>query len=140
MAAFNKFNQFVADMANKVHNLGTDTLKVMLTNSAPVATNTNYSQLTDLATGGGYTAGGASVTGQSSTQTSGVEKLLGSLASPTWTATGSGFGPFRYAVIYNSTAGGNLIGYWDNGSAVTLAATQTFTVALDSTNGILQVS
>jgi hypothetical protein len=140
MAAFNKFNQFVADMANKVHNLSSDTLKVMLTNSAPAATNTNYSQLTDLPTAGGYTAGGATVTGQTSTQTGGTERLIGSLPNPTWTATSAGIGPFRYAVLYNVTAGGNLIGYWDNGSSVTLANTQTFTVAFDPTNGILQDS
>ncbi len=33
MAAFNKFNQFVEDLAEKVHNLGADTIKVLLTNT-----------------------------------------------------------------------------------------------------------
>ena len=39
MAAFNKFNAFVADVANKVHNLGSDTLKVMLSNTLPTSAN-----------------------------------------------------------------------------------------------------
>ena len=42
MATFNKFNQFVADIANKVHNLGSDTLKVGLTNTAPVPPGTRW--------------------------------------------------------------------------------------------------
>jgi hypothetical protein len=39
VATFNKFNQFVEDLAEKVHNLQSDTLKNLLTNTAPVATN-----------------------------------------------------------------------------------------------------
>ena len=57
MANFNKFNAFVADVANKVHNLGSDTLKVLLTNTAPVATNAVKADLTEIAAGNGYSAG-----------------------------------------------------------------------------------
>ena len=58
-AAFQKFNSFVEDVAEKVHNLGADTLKVMLTNTAPVATNTVKANLTDItAVGTDYPAGG----------------------------------------------------------------------------------
>jgi hypothetical protein len=77
MAAFNKFNQFVQDVANKAHNLGSDTLKIMLTNVAPVATNAVKADLTDIAAGNGYTAGGNAVTITSSTQSSGTYKLVG---------------------------------------------------------------
>lgn len=35
MATFTKFNSFVEALAEKVHNLGSDQLKVALTNSAP---------------------------------------------------------------------------------------------------------
>ena len=40
MATFNKFNSFVEALAEKVHNLGSDTLTVALTAAAnaPVAT------------------------------------------------------------------------------------------------------
>lgn len=125
MAAFNKFNAFVADLGLKVHNLNTDSLKVYLTNTTPVATNTVYNTPADLGTSGGYTAGGAAATNAYS-QTSGTATLSGT--DIVFTAT-TGFGPFQYAVLYNNTAGSKqLIGWWDYGSAVTLAALETFTV------------
>ena len=112
-------------------------LFVMLTNTAPVATNTVYSNLVDLSTANGYTAGGAVATLTSNTQSSGLEKLI--LQNVVWTATGA-IGPFRYAALYNNTAAGkNLIGWWDYGSAVTLASGDTFTVAFDATNGVIQL-
>ncbi len=39
MASFNKFQIFVEDLGKKVHNLNADTLKIMLSNTAPAATN-----------------------------------------------------------------------------------------------------
>ena len=139
MASYNKFNAFVADVANKVHNLGADTLKILLSNTAPVATNAVKSDIAEISAGNGYAAGGLAVTGVTSSQSSGIYKLVSS-GDPVLTATGS-VGPFRYAVLYNATAAsGNLIGWWDYGSAVTLASGETFTVDLDQTNGILQLS
>lgn len=58
MATFNKFNAFVQDLTRKVHNLNSDTLKILLTNVAPVATNAVKADLTEIAAGNGYTAGG----------------------------------------------------------------------------------
>jgi hypothetical protein len=142
MATGNKFNQFVADVNNKVHNLGSDVLKVMLTNTAPTAANAVLADITEIANGNGYTTGGATVTVSSSVQSGGVYKLVGTAASPTWTASGA-VGPFRYVVLYNSTPGSPLkplICYWDYGSNLTLAAADTFTVVFDGTNGILQDS
>ena len=72
MAAFNKFNQFVADTQNGVHNISSDTLKFMLTNVAPVATNSVKADLTEISAGNGYTAGGTAVAITSSTQTGGT--------------------------------------------------------------------
>jgi hypothetical protein len=138
MAAFNKFNAFVADVANKVHNLGSDTLKIMLSNTAPTAANAVKADITEIGAGGGYSAGGSAVTITSSSQSGGTYKLVGN--DLVFTAT-TGFGPFQYVVLYNSTpAPGNLIGWWDKGSAVTLAALETFTVDLDQVNGILQLA
>ena len=140
MAAFNKFNCFVADLADKVHNLSADTLMVCLTNTVPVATNTTYSNLTELAAGNGYTTGGNSCAITSCVQTAGTLKLV--LANPaTWTASGGSVGPFEYAVLYNnSSASKSLIGWFDYGSPLTLASGDTFSVQFDSTNGVLTIT
>ncbi len=141
MAAFNSFFPFKADVFNKVHNLGADSLQVYLTNVAPATSNTVYNTPADLTTGGGYTAGGVVIGSVTSTQTAGTYKLMGALASPTWTGSGGGFGPFRYAVLYNNTAGSKqLIGWWDYGSSISVSSGNTFTVTLDATNGIIQMA
>lgn len=145
MANFNKFNQFVEDLAHAVHDLKTGTshvLKVMLTNTAPVATNAVLADITEIAAGNGYTAGGASVGTITGAQTSGTFKLVGG-TDPVFTAAGGTIGPFRYAVIYNSTPTTPLkplIGWLDYASSITLNAGETFTVDLDQTNGILTVA
>lgn len=139
MATFNKFNSFVEALAEKAHNLGADTLKVLLTNSAPSASNTVKADLTEISAGNGYTAGGTAASISSSSQTSGTYKLV--LADVVFTASGGSIGPFRYAVLYNDTAASDeLIGYWDYGSSITLAAGETFTVDADPTNGVLQLA
>jgi hypothetical protein len=104
-----------------------------------VATNTVWSNITEISAGNGYTAGGNAATVTSATQTAGVFKLL--LANPaTWTASGTGIGPFRYAVLYNATATGkNLIGWFDYGSSVTLNAGEQFQISFDQTNGVFTV-
>ena len=101
MASFNKFNAFVADIANKVHNLGSDTLKVMLTNTGPAAANAVKSDITEISAGNGYSAGGTQATLVSSSQSSGTYKLI--LNNVTFTASGGSIATFRYAVLYNST-------------------------------------
>lgn len=138
MATFNKFNCFVEDVAEKVHNLGSDTLKVVLTNSAPAATNTVLTDITQISNGNGYTTGGTAATISSSAQTSGTYKLV--LADVVFTASGA-VGPFRYAVLYNDTStSDSLIGYWDYGSSISLASGDSFTVDYDATNGVLQLA
>lgn len=139
MATFNKFFPFVEAVAEKVHNLATDSLKVMLSNTAPAQTNAVKTDITEIAAGAGYTAGGNVATQTTSSQTGGVYKLV--LADPaTWTATSGSFAPFQYAVLYNDTAASkNLIGWWDYGSTVTLANNDSFTVDFDPTTGVLTI-
>jgi hypothetical protein len=142
MASFNKFNAVAALPWNAGVNLSSDTLRVMLTNTIPVATNVNYADISgnELGTANGYTVGGAAVTTSSSTQTSGLYKLIASCASPTWSASGT-VGPFRYVVLYDTTPGSKpLLGWWDYGSAITMNSGDTFTVQLDAVNGVLQMS
>jgi len=138
MASFNKFQPFVEALAEKTHNLGSDTLKIALTNSAPNATDYQLADITQIANGNGYTTGGTQATQASSAQTGGTYKLV--LNDVVFTASGS-MGPFRYAVLYNDTAAGDeLIGYWDYGSGITLASGETFTVDFDATTGVLTIA
>lgn len=137
MAAFNKFQSFVEQLAEKGHNLQADTLKVMLTNTAPVATNTVPANIVEIATGNGYAAGGPQATVSSSAQTAGSYALI--LADLVITAAGGSIGPARYAVLYNATAG-LLIGWWDYGAAFTLATGETLTVDFDNVVGVLTLA
>ena len=136
MASFNKFQSFVEALAEKVHNLGADTLKIALTNSAPVATNTVLANITEVA----YTnLSTRTVTVSSSSQTTGTYSLV--CNDLVLTSSGGTTGPFRYAVLYNDTAtNDNLIGYYDYGSSLTMANTETFTVDFDGTNGAITLS
>lgn len=139
MAAFNKFNCFVADVANGKHNLGADTLKILLTNVAPAAANAVKTDLTDIAAQNGYPAGGSQMPLTSSAQAAGLYKLI--LQDLLYTALAGGFGPFRYAALYNDTSATKpLIGWWDYGASITLLnAGDTFLVDADAANGVLQL-
>ncbi len=141
MAAFNKFNLTVQYYWNGGNlNLSTDTIKFLLTNTAPVATNSTYANISanELASGNGYTTGGSALSANSSTNSSGTQTFTGTIANPTWSATGA-MGPFRYVVMYDTTASGQpLLGWWDNGSVVNLSASQTFTLTLST--GLMQIS
>ena len=140
MAAFNKFNAFVEDVAEKAHNLGSDTLKLALTNTAPAAGDTTWNTTSHPApaAANGYSAGGNTVTISSSAQNSGTYKLV--LADSVFTASGGAIGPFRYAILYNSTASAKPIGWWDYGSSITLNDGETFTVDFDASAGVLTLA
>lgn len=135
MATYNKFNQTIADVNNGVHDMSSDTLKFALTNTAPVATNTVFANITEISAGNGYTAGGTAVAITSSTQTSGTYSLVPT-ADVVFTASGGSIGPFRYVVLYNDTPtspADPLISYYDRGSSLTLLDTETFTVDVQAT-------
>lgn len=138
MATYNKFNCFVEDLAEKVHNLSSDALKVALTNTLPVNTNTVLANITEVA----YTYCSArALTVSSSAQSSGTYKLV--LADLTLSASGGAVGPFRYAVIYNDTPtspADPLIGWYDYGSSITLNNGESLLLDFDGTNGVLQVA
>jgi len=129
-STFNKYNCFVENLAEKVHNLASDTLKIALTNTAPDASDAVLADIAEISSGNGYTAGGNQTVQSSSSQTGGTYTLV-SADPATWTASGGSIGPFRYAVLYNATpAGGAVIGYWDYGASITLNVGETFTVDL----------
>jgi len=137
MATFNKFDAFVENLAEKVHNLGSDQLVIALTNSAPIASNTVLANLTEIS----YTnLSSRNITTSTSAQTSGTYKLV--LTDLVLTASGA-VGPFRYVVLYNDTPTSPvdpLIGWYDYGSSISLANTETFTIDFDGSNGVLTLA
>lgn len=132
MATYNKYTAAIEPMLEAM-NAGTDAWKVALAATVNAADTTFTPGTTDLATAGGYTAGGNAATVSTATQTAGTYKLV--LNSPAvWTATGSGF-TFRYAILWDSTTS-TPVAYWDYGSSQVVAVGETVTVTLDPTNGV----
>lgn len=133
MSAFVKFNAFVEALAEKIHNLGSDQIKVALTNTLPAPTAATITDISEIS----YTnCSSRDITTSSSSQTAGLYKLV--LADLTLTAAGGSIAPFRYIVLYNDTAASdNLIGYYDYGSTLTLADTESLVIDFDATAGVI---
>lgn len=141
MATYTKYQPFIEDVMEKVHNLGSDALKVVLSNTAQTNTWQLLSSVTQIANGNGYTTGGSATSQTSSAQTAGTYKLV--LSDVVFTASGGSMATLRYAVLYNDTPTSPLdplIASWDYGSGVTLATGESFTVDFDATNGVIQAS
>ena len=142
MASFNLFNKFLSQLANGGYNLGSDDLKFALTNTAPTAaTDTVFDPITKHqppAAANGYTTGGHAATIDSSAESGGTYTLA-CTTDVVITATAGGIGPFRYVILYDDTSATDmLIGYWDYGSSITLAAGENFTI--DVTASLLTIA
>jgi hypothetical protein len=137
MASFNKFNCFVENLAEGVHNLQSHALKVALTNTAPIASNQVLADITEIS----YTnLSSRALTVSSSAQSSGLYKLV--INDLVVSATGA-VGPWRYVVIYNDTPtspADPLIGWYDNGASVSLINGQQYTFDFDGVSGVIQLS
>ncbi len=132
MATFNRFNVLTRDLVQGKHQFGTHTFKVMLTNTAPVATNAIKSDITEIAAGNGYTAGGQDI---SAAVTLSTAQAIVSGTDKTFTASGGTIGPFRYAVVYNATQttpNNPLVCWWDYGSSITLNSGESWVVDFNS--------
>lgn len=134
--AFNKFNSFVEALAEKTHNLGSDALKVALTNTAPSASDDQLADIVEIS----YTnCSSRALTQSGSAQSGGTYKLT--INDLTITASGGSVGPFRYVVVYNDTAAGDeLIGYYDRGVATTLLDGDQLVLDFDGTAGVLTIT
>src|SRR6187399_3464280 len=141
MATFNKYNTFVDEIAKGGHNLSTAVFKAALTNTAPTLgsdTVWNTTVAPAPAAANNYTAGGNTLTTTSATTTGGIFKLV--LVDSVFTATAGGIGPFRYVVLYNSSATNKVVGSYDYGSSITLADTETFTIDFDASLGVFTIT
>lgn len=141
MAAYNKINQFVEDLAEKHHNLGSDTLEIALTTNANVPSASADSYLVDITQISYTNLSSRVITTSTSAHTTGTYKLT--LTDLVLTASGA-VATFRHSVMFNQTqttpTADGLIAWWDYGSDVTLANLETFTLDFDATNGVLQIA
>ena len=147
MATYVKLAGFVEHLAEGVHDLGSDQLKVALSNTAPSAesspthlltANCILANVTQVA----YTyCSTRNITTSASSQSSGTYKLV--LTDLVLTASGGSIGPFRYIYIYNDTPSSPadpLIAYYDYGASITLLDGETLTLDFSASNGLLQVA
>jgi hypothetical protein len=143
MATYNAINSFTSELLKGTWNFstGVHTIKSMLVNSpAPAATNNVKADLTEIAAGNGYTAGGNALA-TSVANVSLAQNKASVTADVTITATGA-MAAFRYIVIYDDTPtspADPLQCWYDYGSSVSLANTETFTEDFDQTNGLIAV-
>ena len=123
MATYTKFQCFVEDLAEKKHNLASDTLKVALSNASNAPSASADVKLADITTIATTNLDSVTLT-VSSSNTAGTYKLV--VTDKILTATGD-VPAFRYAIIYNDTATNKeLICFFDYSSEVTLHANDTF--------------
>lgn len=142
MSSAVKFHQFIADLKDGVHaNIDTDTLKLALSNTAPdAATDAVFADITEIAAGNGYTAGGYDIAAVYDL-TSGVITITGT--DQVVEASGGSIGPFRYVVMYNDTPAAPadpLICYWDRGTSITLADGESVLLDLSNSDKALTIS
>lgn len=152
MATYNKFNQFVEDLAKAVHTFGTHTLKLALfvpgaptpPNAADTDVNTSVSpdqlistsNINEIAAGNGYIEDGESLTITTSSQSGGTFTLAANQI--VWTCVTAAMAAFRYVVLYNISGGAAgtrpAIAWWDYGSSLTLQVGETFTAKFNNAN------
>ena len=137
MAVFVKIDDFQLALGKDEHDFSVDVLKLALSNVAPTAaTDTAWLTGTHLPPTNvlGYTTGGNTLAGVTWTEAAGVSTLKAN--ETVYTAAGGTIGPFRYAILYNSSAttpADAMIGYWDYASSITLADGETFTATFNNT-------
>lgn len=141
MATLVLFDEFKLNVTNATINLSTDSFKVALSNTAPTAaTDDELVDITQIAAGNGYTAGGQlldSVTWAETGAGTGIWQFTS--ADEVFTASGGTIGPFRYVILYSDTSTNDkLIGYLDYGSSISVTDGNTFTVDVGA-NGWFQL-
>ena len=128
------YNRFKANLMNKVVDLEADTINVALYNGthAFTAADTDYTTTNELTTTGNYTQGGAALAGKAVTEAATTKWDATDLAWTSATFT------VYHAVIYDSTAGDDLIASIDFGGPQAVVS-GTFTIQWHS-DGIITLA
>lgn len=124
MIDFKFYPSFLQQVFDKRHaiKVGGDTIRARLLTTALDPADDTWSDISadEVATGGGYTAGGQTCAVLSVSTVGGVLSIV--IASPAWTGSGGGFS-FRSLVLLNDSAPADeLIGGVDFGRTITIAA------------------
>lgn len=134
MATFVKYQKFLKTQMNggqdttgsstagaaRVVDFDTDTIKVALVTSTYTPDVTNhaaFNSITNEVSGTGYSAGGATLSSPTLTESAGTTTF--DAGDVTISQNAGGFTNARYAILYKSTgvaATSTLIGYWDLGA------------------------
>lgn len=124
------FDVYFEHLMRGLHHWPADDFKVALSNTAPnTATNQVLADITEIAAGNGYTAGGISIANLALART-GTE-VAADGDNVTFLAGPADLAPFRYAILYNNTPTvplKPLISVIDNGEPVVVPAGQPFSV------------
>lgn len=132
------FDDAMTDLANKVHNLASDTIKLAFITTATTPTASTAGPhfggtgTTDLSTnqtsGGNVAAGGVTLDSLTSTQTSGTYTF--DSANETIAAHASNPAAARWGIVYNDTdVNKRCLGFLDLGAASDMTAGAVITVA-----------
>lgn len=140
MATFTIFHEAINNVLKNLIDLDSHTFKAVLTNTAPVqATGSVLADITQIASGNGYTTGGATLASVTLSETSSGTGIWKWTANDiTFAASGGSIAAHRYLVIYSDTATNDeLVGYVDSGTsaAITDGNSRTWDIG---TNGLIQ--
>lgn len=132
MANLTIFFPFVEKIAEKKIDLSSDTLKIALSDNAPSNSNGVIGDITEI----NYANCSSRIISViSSEQTSGVYSLK--VSNVTISASGGSIASFRYIIIYDNTSG-DLIGYYDYGSSLTIADGQSLLISFS--DSLIEIS
>ena len=119
-------NQIRLVTATKLVDYANDVFKMILMDTGFTFDPDNHDTYADvsaseLSTGNGYTAGGATMSGVAVARNDTINKTEITWNNVTWTASGGAIGPGPGAILYDDTVSDTIVGYIDFGGDQTQA-------------------
>lgn len=140
MSTFQVVDEFANFMGKKRDDLSADSFKAMLTDVAPTKAGTQVkADITEIAAGNGYSAGGVALSGVTWTETgAGTGIWQFSCSTFSWTASGGSIAQFRYVAIYDDTSTNkDVVGFLDAGTEINITVGNSYTVTVGA-NGVFR--